>query len=60
MLGTFVVWGLWTFSGAFIVSVLPLQYQAQGGAIQAILVGLLLVLTLLLRPAGLLGARPNA
>ena len=60
VLGTFVVWGLWTFSGAFIVSVLPLQYQAQGGAIQAILVGLLLVLTLLLRPAGLLGARPNA
>ena len=60
VLGTFVVWGLWTFSGAFIVSVLPLQYQAQGGAVQAILVGLLLVLTLLLRPAGLLGTRPNA
>jgi branched-chain amino acid transport system permease protein len=57
VVGTFVVWGLWTFSGAFIVSVLPPQYQAQGGAIQAILVGLLLVLTLLLRPAGILGAR---
>jgi branched-chain amino acid transport system permease protein len=57
VLGSFVVWGLWTFSGAFIVSVLPPQYQAQGGAIQAILVGLLLVLTLLLRPAGILGVR---
>jgi branched-chain amino acid transport system permease protein len=55
--GSFVVWGLWTFSGVFIVSVLPLQYQTQGGAIQAILVGLLLVLTLLLRPRGILGPR---
>ena len=55
VVGTFVVWGLWTFSGAFIVSVLPPQYQAQGGAVQAILVGLLLVLTLLLRPGGILG-----
>jgi branched-chain amino acid transport system permease protein len=51
-----VVWGLWTLSGAVIVSVLPPQYQAQGGAVQSILVGLLLVLTLLLRPRGLLGA----
>lgn len=59
VVGTFVVWGLWTFSGAFIVSVLPPQYQAQGGAIQAILVGLLLVLTLLLRPGGILGATPE-
>lgn len=57
ILGSFVVWGLWTLSGAVIVSVLPPQYQAQGGAVQSILVGLLLVLTLLLRPRGLLGAR---
>lgn len=56
ILGSFVVWGLWTLSGAVIVSVLPPQYQAQGGAVQSILVGLLLVLTLLLRPRGLLGA----
>lgn len=53
--GTFVVWALWTLSGALIVSALPPQYQAQGGAVQSILVGLVLVLTLLLRPQGLLG-----
>ncbi len=55
--GTFVVWGLWTFSGVAIVSLLPPQYQVQGGSVQAILIGLVLVLTLLLRPQGLLGPR---
>lgn len=58
--GTFVIWGLWTSSGVVIVSVLPPQYQAQGGAVQAILIGLILVLTLLLRPHGLLGPRRAA
>ncbi|MBA4326710.1 MAG: branched-chain amino acid ABC transporter permease [Polaromonas sp.] len=58
--GTFVIWGLWTLSGAAIVSVLPPQWQAQGGALQSILVGLVLVLTLLLRPQGLLGPRRAA
>ena len=57
IVGTYVVWGLWTLSGAFIVSLLPPQYQAQGGALQSILVGLVLVLTLLFRPRGLLGPR---
>ncbi len=54
--GTFVIWGLWTFSGVAIVSILPPQYQVQGGSVQAILIGLILVLTLLLRPRGILGA----
>ena len=58
--GTFVVWGLWTLSGAFIGLVLPARWQAQGGALQSILVGLVLVLTLLLRPQGLLGVRRAA
>lgn len=58
--GTFVVWGLWTLSGAFIGLLLPPQWQAQGGALQSILVGLVLVLTLLLRPQGLLGAYRRA
>ena len=57
VVGSFIVWGLWTFSGVVIVSILPPQYQTQGGAVQAILVGLLLVATLLLRPSGILGAR---
>lgn len=58
--GTFVVWGLWTLSGALIGLVLPARWQAQAGALQSTLVGLVLVLTLLLRPQGLLGARREA
>lgn len=57
IVGTFVVWGLWTLSGAVIGLVLPPRWQTQAGAVQSILVGLVLVLTLLLRPQGLLGAR---
>ncbi len=55
VVGSFVVWGLWTLSGAVIVSLLPPGWQAQGGSVQSILVGLLLVLMLLYRPRGLLG-----
>ncbi len=55
--GSFVIWGLWTLSGAAIVSALPPQWQAQGGALQSILVGLVLVATLLFRPQGLFGPR---
>ena len=58
--GSFIIWGLWTLSGAAIVSVLPPQWQAQGGALQSIAVGLVLVLTLLLRPQGLLGPKRAA
>lgn len=58
--GTFVVWGLWTLSGAVIALVLPPTWQTQAGALQSTLVGLVLVLTLLLRPQGLLGARRPA
>ena len=58
--GTFVVWGLWTLSGAVIALVLPAKLQAQAGAVQSTLVGLVLVLTLLLRPQGLLGVRRGA
>ena len=54
------MWGLWTLSGVLIGLVLPPRWQAQAGALQSILVGLVLVLTLLLRPQGLLGARRAA
>lgn len=55
VVGSLVVWGLWTLSGAVIVSLLPPQWQAQGGSLQSILVGVVLVLMLLYRPRGLLG-----
>jgi branched-chain amino acid transport system permease protein len=57
IVGSFAIWGLWTFSGAAIVSALPVGAQSHGGAIQAILVGLILVLTLLVRPHGIMGAK---
>jgi branched-chain amino acid transport system permease protein len=57
VLGSFVIWGLWTMSGVVIVELLPPQWQTQGGALQSLLVGVVLVTMLLWRPAGLLGAR---
>jgi branched-chain amino acid transport system permease protein len=58
LLGALIVWGLWSASGTLIASVVPAAYQTQGGAVQAILIGLVLVLTLLFRPQGLIGEEP--
>ncbi len=55
VLGALIVWGVWTSSGFVISRVIPSEIQAQGGAMQAILIGLILVVTLLIRPRGLLG-----
>ncbi len=55
LLGALIVWGVWTFSGFIISRVVPAEIQAQGGALQAILIGFILVVTLLLRPRGLIG-----
>jgi branched-chain amino acid transport system permease protein len=57
VLGAFVVWALWSMSGALVVEVVPSRLQAQGGAVQAILIGALLVAMLIFRPRGLLGER---
>jgi branched-chain amino acid transport system permease protein len=58
LLGAVVVWGLWTFSGTLIFKILPPDYHTQGGAIQTILIGMILVLTLLYRPRGIIGEEP--
>ena len=55
VLGAVTVWGIWTTSGYAISKLVPPAYQAQSGALQAILIGLLLVVTLLYRPRGLIG-----
>jgi branched-chain amino acid transport system permease protein len=55
ILGALIVWGVWTMSGFFISQVVTPEYQAQSGAIQSVLIGLILVLTLLFRPRGLIG-----
>ena len=55
ILGALIVWGVWTMSGFVISRVVPSEIQAQGGAMQAVLIGLILVVTLLIRPRGLIG-----
>jgi len=57
LLGAVLVWGIWTGSGFLISRVVPPELQVQGGAMQAVMIGLLLVLTLLLRPRGIIGER---
>jgi branched-chain amino acid transport system permease protein len=58
LLGTLIVWGLWSASGMLISKLVPAAYQTQGGAVQTILIGLVLVLTLLFKPQGLIGEEP--
>ena len=55
LLGALIVWGVWTTSGFVISRLVPSEIQAQGGALQAVLIGLILVATLLIRPRGLIG-----
>ncbi len=55
LLGALIVWGVWTMSGFVISRVVPSEIQAQGGAMQAVLIGVILVAMLLIRPRGLIG-----
>ena len=55
ILGAIVVWAVWTGSGFLISRIVPPEFQAQSGALQAVLIGLILVLSLLFRPRGLIG-----
>jgi branched-chain amino acid transport system permease protein len=58
LLGALIVWGTWSASGTVISQVVPANLQTQGGAIQSILIGAILVLTLLFKPRGLIGEEP--
>jgi branched-chain amino acid transport system permease protein len=55
VLGAVLVWGLWTASGSAAQFLLPASLQVKGGAAQIILIGIVLMLTLVLRPRGLIG-----
>jgi branched-chain amino acid transport system permease protein len=55
LLGALAVWLIWASSGVAITKLVPPAHAAQGGAIQVILIGLMLVLALLFRPRGLIG-----
>ncbi len=57
ILGGVVVWALWSGSGAVIAAVLPPDFQTQAAAVRIVLIGLVLALMLLYRPAGILRER---
>ncbi len=54
ILGTAVIWALWTATETVLSAVLPPVLQQQVAAIRVVMVGLILVLMLLFRPEGLL------
>lgn len=55
VLGAVLMWALWTISGSVAQVLLPIDMQVKGGAAQIILIGLVLMLTLVYRPRGLVG-----
>jgi len=55
LLGAVLVWAIWTSSGFVISRMVPPAMQVQSGALQAVLIGLMLVVMLLYRPRGLIG-----
>ena len=55
ILGALIVWGVWTGSGYTISQVVPPEWQSRSGALQSVLIGLILVLMLIFRPRGLIG-----
>ena len=57
ILGTVLIWALWTLTETLLSAVLPPVLQKQAAALRVVLVGLILVLMLLYRPKGLLPER---
>ena len=57
ILGGGLVWFLWSASGGLIAAVSPPDFQTQAAAVRIVLIGLILALMLLYRPAGILRER---
>jgi len=57
VLGSLVVWTLWSVSGTLTHILLPEDLQVRGAALQIVLIGVLLAAMLVLRPRGLIGER---
>lgn len=55
ILGAVLMWAVWTATGSVAQALLPLDLQVKGGAAQIILIGLVLMVTLIYRPRGLIG-----
>lgn len=57
ILGSILVWALWTSTGSVAQAILPAGMQVKGGALQVIIIGLVLMTFLVVRPRGLVGER---
>jgi len=57
VLGAFLIWGAWTFSGWALARFAPVDVQLYTGSIQFILIGAVIVGMLLWRPEGLFPER---
>ncbi len=57
VLGAFIIWAAWTFSGYALSRFAPVEAQLYTGSIQYVLIGLVIVTMLLWRPQGLLPER---
>jgi branched-chain amino acid transport system permease protein len=55
ILGGVVVWAIWSASGMAIGSLFPPEQQARAASLQIVAIGIMLCVTLLARPRGLLG-----
>jgi branched-chain amino acid transport system permease protein len=55
ILGSVLVWAFWTSMGSLTQSVLPSDLQVKGGALQIILIGIVLLAILMARPRGIIG-----
>jgi len=57
LLGGVLVWGLWSASSAAIAAAIPAESQARASALRIAAIGIILAVTLLKRPGGLIGER---
>lgn len=60
LLGTVIIWALWTVTESVLSAILPPGLRQQVSAIRVVMVGAILVAMLLYRPQGLLPERRNA
>jgi branched-chain amino acid transport system permease protein len=55
LLGSGLVWALWSASGGLLTAVTPQAMQARAAALQVVLIGVVLAAVLVVRPRGLVG-----
>ena len=55
-----MIWGLWSASDSLITLLVTPDFQTQAAALRLIIIGLVLILMLIYRPAGILPEKKNA